>query len=132
MDRRTLLRTGSLAALGLGLGGCAREPKAPPLARTGPKPRPALGLVPVNASWDRVIHTTVGLRPYRASGFVVKPERLDRKTVIHNYGHGGNGFETCWGTADQVRSSNDRNKTHAQVVRHFTHMHKRSGILSKL
>lgn len=64
----------------------------------GRRPRPATGLVPVNASWDTVIHTTVGLRPYRPHGFRVEPEKLDGKTVIHNYGHGGGGVSLSWGT----------------------------------
>jgi D-amino-acid oxidase len=53
----------------------------------------------VKASPDRVIRTVVGLRPFRASGFVVKTAKLDDKTVIHNYGHGGGGLTLSWGTA---------------------------------
>jgi glycine/D-amino acid oxidase-like deaminating enzyme len=53
----------------------------------------------VNVSWDRVIRTTVGLRPHRDAGFVVRADRLDEKTVIHNYGHGGTGYSLSWGTA---------------------------------
>jgi glycine/D-amino acid oxidase-like deaminating enzyme len=41
----------------------------------------------------------VGLRPFRPSGFVVRTEKLDEKTVIHNYGHGGAGITLSWGTA---------------------------------
>jgi D-amino-acid oxidase len=48
---------------------------------------------------DRVIRTVVGLRPFRPSGFVVRGEKLDAKTVIHNYGHGGAGITLSWGTA---------------------------------
>lgn len=46
-----------------------------------------------------MIRTTVGLRPHRDSGFVVRAEKLDEKTVIHNYGHGGTGYSLSWGTA---------------------------------
>jgi D-amino-acid oxidase len=53
----------------------------------------------VLVSPDRVIRTVVGLRPYRPSGFVVRAEKLDAKTVIHNYGHGGAGITLSWGTA---------------------------------
>ena len=92
MDRRTLLKTGGMGLLGLGLGGCAGRQGAGALAR------PPLGLTPVDVSWDRIIRTTVGLRPHRPSGFVVRAERLDDKTVIHNYGHGGAGISLTWGT----------------------------------
>ena len=93
MDRRTLLKTGSLAALGIGFGGCA--------ARTSRVVAPTvqgITLPPVKASWDRGIRTTVGLRPHRPSGFVVKAEKFDGKTIIHNYGHGGSGHSLAWGT----------------------------------
>ena len=93
MDRRALLKTGGLGLIGLGLGACRVRPGSFPLAR-GP-----LRLAPVRASWDRVIRTTVGLRPHRPSGFVVRAERLDDKTLIHNYGHGGAGMSLSWGTA---------------------------------
>ncbi len=96
MNRRTFLETGAAAALGLALGGCA-----PRVTRRDPRSslvRPA-NLAPIDLSWDRVIRTTVGLRPYRESGFVVRAERLDEKTVIHNYGHGGAGMSLSWGTA---------------------------------
>ena len=53
----------------------------------------------VQVSPDRVIRTTVGLRPFRPSGFVVRAEKLGEKTVIHNYGHGGAGITLSWGTA---------------------------------
>ena len=89
MDRRSLLKTGTMGFLGLGLGGCA----------TGSGRGGSLALAPVRASWDRVIRTTVGLRPFRPSGFVFKAEKLDAKTLIHNYGHGGSGMSLSWGTA---------------------------------
>ena len=93
MDRRALLKTGGLAVLGLGVGGCAGR-QAPP----GGLPRPYINLVPVEASFERVIRTTVGLRPHRPSGFFLRAEKLDAKTIIHNYGHGGAGHSLGWGT----------------------------------
>jgi len=93
MYRRTFLKAGGMAALGLGLGGCA--------TRQSPRIRPAgpsLDLPPVNISWDRIIRTTVGLRPHRPSGCVLRVEKIDAKTVIHNYGHGGAGISLSWGT----------------------------------
>ncbi|HSF14036.1 MAG TPA: FAD-dependent oxidoreductase [Vicinamibacteria bacterium] len=93
MRRRTVLKSGGLALVGLGLGCSSRR-----AADMGPR-RPPIQLQPPNVSWDRVIRTTVGLRPHRASGFVLKAEKLGDKTLIHNYGHGGAGMSLSWGTA---------------------------------
>ena len=53
----------------------------------------------VNVSPERVIRTVVGLRPFRSNGFVLKAEKLDSKTLVHNYGHGGGGISLSWGTS---------------------------------
>jgi len=53
-------------------------------------------LAPVKVSRDRIIREVVGLRPYRAEGFVVAAERLGDKLVVHNYGHGGAGITLSW------------------------------------
>lgn len=92
MDRRTLLTRAGLGLVGLGLSGCA------PRVAGVTSYRPVRRLVPVRAAWDRVIRTTVGLRPYRPSGFVLRAEKLDAKTLVHNYGHGGSGMSLSWGT----------------------------------
>jgi glycine/D-amino acid oxidase-like deaminating enzyme len=47
----------------------------------------------------RVIRTVAGLRPYRASGFVVRAEALGDKRLVHNYGHGGAGITLSWGSS---------------------------------
>jgi D-amino-acid oxidase len=60
---------------------------------------PQRRLAPVKVSRDRIIREVVGLRPYRAEGFVVAAERLGDKLVVHNYGHGGAGITLSWGTA---------------------------------
>ena len=54
----------------------------------------------VNVSRSRVVGTIVGLRPFRASGYVVRSEKLGDKTVVHHYGHGGCGVTLSWGTAE--------------------------------
>jgi D-amino-acid oxidase len=56
-------------------------------------------LPPVRADATRVLRTTVGLRPYRPDGFVVRAETFGQKTLIHDYGHGGSGVSLSWGTA---------------------------------
>lgn len=94
MHRRHFLKTGGSAGLGLALGACGYHAGG----LGDPWVRPA-NLFPVRISWDRIIRTTVALRPYRPSGFVVRSGRFDDKTVIHNYGHGGSGMSLCWGTA---------------------------------
>src|SRR6266508_1795958 len=93
MDRRTFLTTSSMAAVGFGLGACATRTK-PNLTPS----RPPFDLPRVMASWDRIIRTTVGLRPHRDAGFVLKAEKLDDKLLVHNYGHGGAGMSLAWGT----------------------------------
>ena len=93
MHRRTFLTTSGLAAVGFGVSACSTNPK-PALA---PR-RPPVNLAPVKASWDRIIRTTVGLRPHRDAGFVLKADKLDDKLLVHNYGHGGAGMSLAWGT----------------------------------
>ena len=90
MDRRTLLRIGGLGLIGSGLGACS--------VRSAPPGRPPLRLAPVRVDPDRVIRTTVGLRPHRPAGFLLRADRLGETTVIHNYGHGGAGMSLSWGT----------------------------------
>ncbi|MXX69347.1 MAG: FAD-dependent oxidoreductase [Gemmatimonadales bacterium] len=92
MDRRTLIKTVGAAALGSSLGACS-----PAWRRLPPGPT-ASSLPLLRVAPDRVIRTTVGLRPFRPAGFRVAIERLDEKTVIHNYGHGGAGISLSWGT----------------------------------
>lgn len=58
---------------------------------------PALDLAVVEASWDRVLRTIVGLRPHRQSGFVLTARAFADKLLIHNYGHGGAGMSLARG-----------------------------------
>jgi len=93
MHRRAFLTTSSMAAIGFGATACSSNPKAALAPR-----RPPVNLAPVKASWDRIIRTTVGLRPHRDAGFVLKPDKLGDKLLVHNYGHGGAGMSLAWGT----------------------------------
>jgi glycine/D-amino acid oxidase-like deaminating enzyme len=91
------MKSGALAALGVAFGSCS--------SRTAPEAasrRPPVRLTPPDVSWDRIIRTTVGLRPHRPSGFVLRAEKLDEKTLIHNYGHGGAGMSLSWGTGQMA------------------------------
>src|SRR5262245_13031456 len=116
MTRRDLLRAGGLVLAGFGVDACNGPAAQRRRARLGQQPPPPqetvqvqaqppaisrggpVNLAQVNASWDRVIRTTVGLRPHRDSGFVLRADKLDDKTLIHNYGHGGAGMSLGWGT----------------------------------
>jgi len=97
MHRRALLKSGALAALGIGIEACSS--RKTPDAAPG---RPPVRLTPPDLSWDRIIRTTIGLRPHRPSGFVLRAEKLDGKTLIHNYGHGGAGMSLSWGTGQMA------------------------------
>ena len=97
MDRRELLKEGGLALLALGFTGCATRRAAPALPTRTP-----VRLAPVHVSWDRIIRATVGLRPHRPSGFVLRAEKFDAKTIVHNYGHGGSGMSLSWGTGQMA------------------------------
>lgn len=87
-----------MAALGLGVEACAPKTAKPQMAPS----RPMLRLPLVNVSLDRIIRVTIGLRPHRPSGFVLKADKLDGKTIIHNFGHGGSGMSLSWGTASMA------------------------------
>jgi D-amino-acid oxidase len=95
MNRRAMLKVGGMAALGAGLGGCAtrRQPRRADMP---------VSLAPVHVSSTRIIRTTVGLRPHRPAGFVLRAEKLDAKTIIHNYGHGGAGMSLAWGCGQRA------------------------------
>jgi D-amino-acid oxidase len=96
MDRRTFLTRGAAAAGLLALAGCAPSRGA---RHSLLRQAPHRTFAPVRVSRDRIIRTLVGLRPYRAPGFVVRAESLDDKVVVHNYGHGGGGITLSWGSS---------------------------------
>jgi len=96
MHRRTFLAAGGMAALGAAVG-CATNPRPSTAVRRAP-----VRLVPVRVAWDRIIRNTVGLRPHRDSGFVLRAEKLGDALLIHNYGHGGAGMSISWGTGSMA------------------------------
>jgi D-amino-acid oxidase len=100
MDRRTFLTRGGVALAGYAISGCATANS--PRGAAASAPRPPINLAPFHPSFDRVIRTTVGLRPHRDSGFVLRAEKLDAKTLVHNYGHGGTGMSLAWGCGVMV------------------------------
>jgi D-amino-acid oxidase len=100
MNRRAVLKTGGAALLGAGLTGC--RPARPPRTAPAVPLRPRVQLALPRISPDRVIRTTVGLRPHRDGGFVLRADRLNDKTLIHNYGHGGAGMSLGWGCGTLV------------------------------
>src|SRR5579863_7370168 len=99
LDRRRLLQ-GSLALGGLGLAGCATQPRmgAPRPTGLSVQDVPPV-LAPVRAHPARLFDITVCLRPFRAQGPRIEAERIGDTLVVHNYGHGGSGWSLPWGSA---------------------------------
>jgi D-amino-acid oxidase len=120
MRRRDFLHIAGATAASLATGCAARRTTAvakvaTPAPAGGAAPGPAhapANLVAPRISWERVIRTTVGLRPHRDSGFVLKAEKFDEKTVIHDYGFGGTGMSLAWGcgamAAEMALQHNER------------------------
>jgi len=63
------------------------------------EPATPFTLPKVRAEVDRIIAVTVCTRPFRAKGARIETEKLGRKTVVHNYGHGGSGWSLSWGSS---------------------------------
>jgi hypothetical protein len=93
-DRRTFLKSAGLLGLGATIGLTAM----PQLLDAAPSRKKSFARLKV--SMDRVIKETVGLRPFRPSGFRLGCEQLGSKTIVHNYGHGGSGWSLSWGTGN--------------------------------
>ena len=55
-----------------------------------------------------IIRHGVGLRPVREGGPRVEVDKVDGVAIVHNYGHGGYGYQTSFGCAeDAVELVND-------------------------
>jgi D-amino-acid oxidase len=94
VSRRVVVKQAFVAAGGAFLASsCGRVGGA---FRAAPPPR---SLASVRVAADRVIRTVTGLRPFRPSGFVVRADRADDRTIVHNYGHGGGGITLSWGSS---------------------------------
>lgn len=50
-----------------------------------------------------VIRHGVGLRPLRLGGARIEKEMIDGTWVVHNYGHGGWGYQASFGCSEEVR-----------------------------
>jgi glycine/D-amino acid oxidase-like deaminating enzyme len=92
LTRRTLL---------VSLGGVAAHELLSRVAR-GENATKKLRLARLQVSRDRVVKTIVGLRPFRAAGYVVRSEKIGEQTIVHHYGHGGCGVTLSWGTAERA------------------------------
>jgi glycine/D-amino acid oxidase-like deaminating enzyme len=86
-----------LKSLGVAAAAAAAHACARPVPSLAPEAQRRFA--PVNVDWDRITRTTVGLRPFRPSGFLLRGEKFGDKLVVHNYGHGGGGITVSWGTA---------------------------------
>jgi D-amino-acid oxidase len=54
----------------------------------------------LRAATDRITRITVCTRPFRAQGPRLDVEQVGRKTIVHNYGHGGSGWSLSWGSSN--------------------------------
>ena len=85
MQRRQFI---TMTAAGF-LTACATVPNTPP-------PHPTTR---VKVRRDRILKSVVGLRPHRDGGFRLEMAPLQGKTLIHNYGHSGDGVSLSHGSA---------------------------------
>lgn len=94
--RHTLKALGAIAAASL--GACSFNES---VAMRGGYARPfsRQPFVAPRISHDRIVRVIVGHRPFRPSGFVVRRDVIDGKSIIHNYGHGGGGISLSWGSS---------------------------------
>jgi glycine/D-amino acid oxidase-like deaminating enzyme len=105
MQRRDFFRKGGAtlgaAALAAGATGAVAAPTRTQrmVAAAGATAGIAPPLPAVRAQMDRIIKLTVCTRPFRAQGPRLEVEQIGRKTVVHNYGHGGSGWSLSWGSA---------------------------------
>ena len=102
MRRRTFLATSALALCGASLHAGGADAAVWHSNASADRQRHPIDCAPVDVDWSRILRTTVGLRPHRDSGFVLRAEAFGEKTIIHNYGHGGAGMSLAWGTGSMA------------------------------
>src|ERR1035438_8366010 len=94
MDRRHFLSTLALTSA------CSvRRTKIQPPAA----PYSGRRLAPVNVSNERIIRTVTGLRPFRPSGFVVRTESIEGKTIVHGCADSAAANVRCAGCGSELR-----------------------------
>lgn len=63
-----------------------------------------------------IIRHGVGLRPMREGGPRVEKEKIEDVWTVHNYGHGGYGYQASYGSADAaVKLVNEVAKAKAKL-----------------
>jgi len=107
MQRRHFLHAAGGALAAAAAPGWARPRMADNLPAGAPPPdlghfARTVPLAPIRASADRIIAINVCTRPFRAQGPRIEAEQVGRRTVIHNYGHGGSGWSLSWGAAQDA------------------------------
>jgi glycine/D-amino acid oxidase-like deaminating enzyme len=111
MERRDFFRKGgatlgAAALVGSAAGAVAATTRTDRMVAAAGTPGATPVIVPplpaVRAQMDRIIKLTVCTRPFRKQGPRFDVETIGRKTVVHNYGHGGSGWSLSWGSASVV------------------------------
>ena len=63
-----------------------------------------------------IIRHGVGLRPVRLGGTRLEKERINNVWVVHNYGHGGYGYQSSYGCSqDAVKLVKEALTVHAKL-----------------
>lgn len=103
MQRRNFLKGSAALLSALPINAALGADSTPRLAIASPSATAQLltdskQLAPIIARPDRIIEMNVCTRPFRAQGPRIESERIGRKSVVHNYGHGGSGWSLSWGS----------------------------------
>jgi hypothetical protein len=72
-------------------------------------------------SKKNIIGFNTGLRPFRKGGIRIECEQIQKKKIIHNYGHGGGGVSLFFGSCKQAlecffQNSNSKNIENITVI----------------